>query len=140
MALGHHSHCSELSEVLIEAECRRQSKLLDDDLARAIGEAPFFVSIGAEDLPRLTDFFLAHEMQIRPMSDEQLIAQGHGTRGLVSGSEQRQGFVENKIRRDERIAILIHPRGGCGVVRVPRHNASEPGSGVNEDHRAPCFP
>jgi hypothetical protein len=64
-ALWHDLNCAELLEVMVERESLSDSELLDNNLARAVGEAPVLVGETLKSLPGAFEIRLGNLMDFR---------------------------------------------------------------------------
>ena len=91
--------------MLIERERLDDAEFFHDKLAGAVGEAPLFVGVAAKDLPGLLDVVFSEIVNNCQRSIKKLLAERQCKGLMPPRFEKRQGFIYDKIRRQQRLLV-----------------------------------
>lgn len=105
-----------------------------DGEAHAVREAPLLVPKSLKDLPTLAHVFRSDPLQFGELLREEPFSCARCTACLSPRSKERQDFVYDVIRGEERLPVHLKEGLDSRVVWVPGDNLGVPGACIDENH------
>ena len=120
--------------MVIERSSLLNLQILNQNKAGAIGEAPIFVRVVSEEIPRFADLFLSEDNHLGDSAVKEIVTEPYGGGIFIVTAKKRQQFIDDVVADHKGLRVGFEPINSGLVVIVGFDQIGEPETRIDKNH------